>query len=535
MNNLVIAEQLHSLAKLMELHQENIFKVKAIANAASIIEKLHQDITLQNYQELKHIKGIGQNILEKIKEILIYGKIKELEKYEKITPLSVIELLHIKGLGTARVHTLWKNLHITSIEELILACENNQLAHLKGFGEKTQLNILENARFYLQNKNKVPLGIAIAIAEQIEHLLKQHHIKAERTGELRRHCEIITQLEWITTHSIPSELYTKLQSISHIPITIHTVQADEYYYELFKTTGSTDYLKEIYFSKLPRKKFHSEKEIFNTLNITEIPAFQRESSKEHQHTTQLYFDNKNLISYQDIKGIIHCHTEYSDGLNSIIELANYVKQQGFQYLAICDHSQTAKYANGLSPQKLIQQFNEINTYNAQHTSFKVLKGIECDILKNGTLDYEDDILKQMDIVVVSIHQHFEMDETEATKRIIKAIENPYTNILGHLTGRLITIRKGYPVHHQKIIDACAANHVAIELNANTYRLDIDWRWIHYCMEKNVKIAINPDAHDKTAIHDIRYGIMVAQKAGLTKDMCLNTLNINQLMLALKKT
>lgn len=533
MNNLLIAEQLHRLSKLMELHQENIFKIKAIQNAASIIEKLHQEINETNYTKLADIKGIGKNILEKIREILNIGKIKELEHYEHITPESVVELLNIKGLGPSKVYKLWKELHICSIEALIESCEKNKLSTLKGFGEKTQQYILENARFYLENKHKFPLGLALSVATEVQKILKDQSIQAEVTGELRRQCEIVSTIEFITTDTLPLSLKKECQKLSTTPILIHSVKKEDYVYHLFKTTGSAAYLNHIHFNQLKERHFNSEEDIFTSLHQKSLPPFQREDPKEFFEVTKKYENPANILQWKDIKGILHCHTIYSDGLNTVQELADYVRAQGFHYLCICDHSPSARYANGLSPERLFQQIEEIEAYNRKHPEFRILKGIESDILKDGALDYDEEVLKQLDMVVASIHSHFEMTENEATKRLIKAIENPFTTILGHLTGRLLTVRKGYSINHKKIIDACAANQVVIELNANTYRLDIDWRWLPYCMEKGVHIAINPDAHEKSAIQDTYYGVLVAQKAGLTKDRCINTWDVNTL-LQLKK-
>ncbi len=533
MNNLLIAEQFHRLAKLMELHQENVFKVKAISNVAAMLEKLNQEINLENYQSLAAIKGIGKNIIQKIQEILKHGKIKELEEYERLTPESVVELLNIRGLGPSKVFKLWKELNISSVEQLIEACENNRLSNIKGFGEKTQQTIYENTLFYLQHKNKVQLGIALSIAEKISSILQQNKIKAELTGELRRQCEVISKIEFITTDKINKELLQEIKAHSDIPVIIHHCREEEYFYQLFETTGSASFLKEINFHQLKKRSFNNEEDIFQSLNFHYLPAFQRESRKEHYEVSKPVLKNENLIQLNDFKGILHCHTTFSDGLNAVEEFADYVRKNGYEYLGICDHSQSAKYANGLTVEKVLQQFQAIDEYNRKHSNFKLLKGIESDILKNGSLDYSADVLSQFDFVVASIHNHFEMTEEEATQRLIKAIENPYTTILGHLTGRLLLIRKGYPVNHKKIIDACAANNVIIELNANTYRLDIDWRWLQYCMEKEVKMAINPDAHEKSAIKDIQYGVMVAQKAGLTKEFCINTMSLKELLNFLK--
>jgi DNA polymerase (family 10) len=233
-----------------------------------------------------------------------------------------------------------------------------------------------------------------------------------------------------------------------------------------------------------------------------------------------------LIELADLKGILHNHSTYSDGLNTLEEMAVYAKQLGYEYLGMCDHSKSASYAGGLKVEDIILQHNDIDKLNKQLFPFKIFKGIESDILGNGDLDYEEDVLKSFDFIVASIHSNLKMDEEKATQRLLKAIENPYTTILGHPTGRLLLGRPGYPIDHKKIIDACAANNVVIELNAHPYRLDIDWRWIPYCLEKGVMISINPDAHQLKGYHDMYYGTLAARKGLLTKDNCLNAMNLN---------
>jgi DNA polymerase (family 10) len=241
-----------------------------------------------------------------------------------------------------------------------------------------------------------------------------------------------------------------------------------------------------------------------------------------------------LIKVEDLKGALHNHTTYSDGANTLKEMADYCKSLGYEYLGICDHSKTAFYAQGLSIERVLEQQQEIDQLNSQYQSFKILKGIESDILNDGSLDYPDDILKSFDFVVASIHSNLKMNEEKATERLIKAIENPYTNILGHPTGRLLLARTGYPINHKKVIDACSANKVSIELNAHPYRLDIDWRWIPYCLEKGIKISINPDAHHLLGLHDMYYGVCVARKGLLDKANCLNSFSLNDLNLFFKK-
>jgi DNA polymerase (family 10) len=232
-----------------------------------------------------------------------------------------------------------------------------------------------------------------------------------------------------------------------------------------------------------------------------------------------------LIQFADLKGVLHNHTTYSDGLNSVEEMALYAMEMGMEYLAICDHSKTAGYARGLQVERVLQQFEEIETLNQQLWPFKIFKGIESDILSNGDLDYEPEILSQFDLVVASVHSNLGMTEEKAMQRLLAAIENPYTTLLGHPTGRLLLMREGYPLDHHKIIDACAANGVAIELNANPYRLDIDWRYIDYAMEKGVMVSVNPDAHEKMGYWDMHFGVLSGQKGGLQKSLTLNALNL----------
>ena len=231
----------------------------------------------------------------------------------------------------------------------------------------------------------------------------------------------------------------------------------------------------------------------------------------------------NLIEESDIKGVIHSHTTYSDGLNTVKEMADYSQSLGYQYIGITDHSKAAFYANGLKPDRVLAQMEEIDALNSQLAPFKIYKGIESDILNNGSLDYEEDILSRFDFIIASVHTNLKMDKTKATERLITAIKNPYTTMLGHPTGRLLLSREGYPIDHKAIIDACSEHGVAIELNANPYRLDLDWTWIEYAMSKNVKISINPDAHSTGGIHDIHFGVLAARKGGLTAEMCFNTM------------
>ena len=241
---------------------------------------------------------------------------------------------------------------------------------------------------------------------------------------------------------------------------------------------------------------------------------------------ELALDPEEYVEEGDIKGIVHNHSTYSDGIHDLREIATYVRDAGYGYFGISDHSKTAVYANGLSVDRVEQQHAEIESLNAELAPFVIFKGIESDILADGRLDYDDGVLSTFDFVVASVHSGLKMDEAKATTRLITAIENPYTDILGHPTGRLLLAREGYPIDHKAVIDACAANGVAIELNANPLRLDMDHEWIPYAMEKGVMISINPDAHSKEGIHNVRYGVYSARKGGLTTAMCLNAMDMD---------
>ncbi len=284
--------------------------------------------------------------------------------------------------------------------------------------------------------------------------------------------------------------------------------------------------KKLDFDSLPQAEYKTEEEIYQALKLQYIEPELREGLNEVEFAKE----NKipKLIELSDLKGILHNHSTYSDGVHSLKEMADYCKELGYQYLGICDHSKSAFYAQGLNEERVWQQQMEIAKLNKGYgDSFKILSGIESDILNDGNLDYAEDVLKTFDFIVASVHSNLKMTEEKATERLIKAIENPYTSILGHPTGRLLLARPGYPINHKKVIDACAANKVSMELNAHPYRLDIDWRWIWYCLEKNVMVSINPDAHHMEGYHDMKYGVCVARKGMLTKEMCLNALDLDR--------
>ena len=523
-----ISDLLELTAKLLELHSENPFKIKAISSAAYRISKMNMDLSGKTIEELECMEGIGKGIAAKINELNLTGTTTELQSLLNKTPEGVLDVLKVKGLGPKKVAQLWKELQIESVGELLYACNENRLIKLKGFGVKSQEEIKKSVEFLFANKDKYHYAYAAFFANEFIQLIKQLFPDAliSFTGELYRKAEVVSVFDLLIEERYSDKVmeWSKQQAY---PFQIHVAPTNEFYYHLVKTSSTDAHLNSIQFHSLLQKNQSSEEDVYHELNCIYFPAELRDGIWEENMLNK--YHNNHLIENVDLKGCLHNHSTYSDGLNSIEEMAKACIDLGLTYFGLCDHSQSAVYANGLKPESVILQHEEIDALNKKLFPFRILKGIESDILSDGSLDYEESVLKQFDFVVASIHQGFKMDETKATERIIKAIENPYTKILGHPTGRLLLSRPGYPINHKKIIDACAANHVAIELNAHPYRLDIDWRWIPYCMDKNVLISINPDAHEKSGIPDMQYGVYAARKGMLNKEFCLNTKSLDELI------
>jgi len=524
-----IAHALKLTAQLMELHEENPFKIKSIANAAYKLDKTDIDLQGKSLEELEKIEGIGKGIAAKINELLVTGNLKELTEMVAKTPIGVIEMLRIKGIGPKKVGQLWRELEIESVGELLYACNENRLVTLKGFGAKTQEAVKKQIEFFKSNIGKFHYAavenFAIDLVNELKKKYKTEFVSL--TGAMRRKCDIIEEVEVLIAHSGDVN-FEESENNQEVKVKIISCTEEHFYNKLFETTATVEHLAQILNPPVgsSAQVFSSEEEIYKACNLQYIEPELREGLKE----VELAKQNKipELIELSDLKGILHNHSTYSDGMNTLKVMAEYCKELGYGYLGMCDHSQSAFYAKGLKPDRVLAQHAEIDELNKKLAPFKIFKGIESDILNDGLLDYSDEVLASFDFIVASVHSNLKMTEEKATARLLKAIENPYTTILGHPTGRLLLSRPGYPIDHRKIIDACAANGVVIELNAHPYRLDIDWRWIPYCIEKGVKISINPDAHEKSGYHDMYYGTCVARKGMLTKEMCFNALSLSEI-------
>lgn len=543
MDNVAIADNFSLLAKLMDIHGENSFKTKTYAVAAFNIEKLSVSLKETPKEKLFSIKGIGDSVGKKIIEMLETGKLHALEDYISKTPPGVIEMLNIKGIGPKKIHTIWKEMEIESLGELLYACNENRLTLFKGFGEKTQKNVQEAIEFYFLNQGHFLYAQLDAIYLQIEGYLQKIFSpdKVRVTGAYRRQALTIEELEFVIAETNET-IKPKFQTAQ--PPELLEETNDNLLYKLknglklrlytgkqniterqFITTGSKEFT-DTFIKAFPSIKYtasENDETVFAEAKITYIPACLRETATIIEKAKR----NKlpELIQPEDIHSIIHSHSNWSDGMNTIEEMAQECIKRGYEYLVISDHSQTAFYANGLKEDRVKEQHRYIDELNSKLKPFKIFKSIESDILNDGSLDYADRILKTFDLVIASVHSNLKMTEEKAMKRLITVIENPYTTILGHMTGRLLLSRNGYPVDHKKIIEACAANNVVIEINAHPRRLDMDWKWIDYAIEKGVLLSIDPDAHALDGFDDVKYGVLAAQKGGLTKENNLSSFSL----------
>lgn len=543
MSNSDIADILKLYADLSEVNDGNPFKIKSYAAAAFRIDKMPIKLEGKTLEELEKIEGVGKSIAQKIYEINTTESFTELNELLQKTPKGVLQIMQIKGLGPKKVAVIWNELGIETIGELIYACTENRLAQAKGFGLKTQASVIQQIEFMFASANKFHYAKVEIIANNLVDELKT--ILGENVsvcGALRRKLEIIDCIEIVVAdddfQSAAEEIInasilvdpifdgTAISGkVANCKVQISLVKNEEYKYQLFIKTGSENHIAGLALTEI-NKQNTSEEEIYSALNLQFIEPELREGLHEIEKAKSGTL--KKLIEFSDLKGILHNHSTWSDGLNSIEEMANYCIQHQYEYFGIADHSKAAFYAKGLKEEQVINQHIEIDKLNTKFFPFKIFKGTECDILNDGSLDYSDDILKTFDYVVASIHSNLKMSEEKAMHRLLRAIENPHTTILGHPTGRLLLIREGYPIDHKKIIDACAANKVVIEINANPYRLDLDWRWIDYALNKNVRLSINPDAHECEGLHDMYYGTLVARKGGLYKEMCLNAMSRDEI-------
>ena len=573
-----VAEILVEIGTLLELKGENPFKTRAYANAARTLESISEPLErLVEEERLGSIKGIGEALQEKITELVTTGRLQYYEDLKASLPEGLLTLLRIPGLGPKKVKALYEKLGITSMEQLEAACKEGKVAVLAGFGEKTQANICEGINFRRQYAERHLLVDAIVLSEPILEALREHPAvtRCSTAGSLRRYKEIIGDIDFLVSSKQPEEVINYfvsqpgIMSVSAkgdtkasvilpggIQADLRVVTDEEFPFALAYFTGSKEHnivmrqraiqrglrLNEygLFRSEVEtrdpalRVSCRTEEEIFQALELDYIAPELREDKGEFAASEAGNLPR--LIEWTELKGSLHNHTTWSDGRVTVAEIAKYTEDLGCGYWAITDHSRSSFQANGLDADRLRQQLLEVravnNSYADAGLDFRLLTGTEVDILNEGKLDFEDEVLADLDVVVASIHQGFSQNEAETTKRLIKAAENPYVHMLGHLTGRLLLEREAYKVNQQAVIDACAETGTWIELNASPNRFDMDWRMWRYAISKGVKCVINCDAHRFEHCGFLRLGAGIARKAWLRKQDVINTLPLEELRKAL---
>jgi DNA polymerase (family 10) len=564
-----------SIATLLELKGENPFKTRAYQNAARTIETLSEPLEkLIAEARLGDIKGIGEALQQKITELVTTGRLQYYEDLKAATPPGLVAMLDIPGLGPKKIKALHDELGIESVEQLEQACKDGKIAGLKGFGEKTQTNILEGINRRRSYASRHLVSEALARAEPLLEALRSHPdvTRCSTAGSLRRHRETIGDIDLLASSKKPGEViefFTNQPGIlkviakgetkasvlleGGIQCDLRAVSDAEYASALLYFTGSKEHnivmrqraidrglrLNEygLFHSNVETRdpkllvKCRTEEEMFEKLGLHYIAPEMREDMGEIALAEKGPVSR--LIEWTDLKGSLHNHSTWSDGHQCPEEIAKAMRELGLAYWGITDHSKSAFQANGLDAARVRQQLKEIASINAMlakaGTDFRLLTGTEVDIQKDGKLDFPDDLLAELDVVIASIHASFTQTEAETTKRLIGAVQNPYVHMLGHLTGRLLLEREPYKVDHRAVIDACAETGTWIELNAHPMRFDMDWRWWPYAKSKGVKCAINCDAHRLGEAGFLRLGAGIARKGWLTKEDVVNTLPLKALM------
>lgn len=540
MTNSEIADHFSLLSKLMDIHGEDAFRAKNYSIAAYHIDKLTKEAADMDDAELFNMKGIGKSTGAKIRELLETGKLHALEDIVSKTPPGVLEMMQIKGLGPKKIAVIWKEMGIETVGELEYACNENRLASFKGFGAKTQESILQNIAFIRANQHYRLWEEVETISNTLVTQLGKANPGKEFSlaGEIRRQMPVVANIDIVTdadsktlqqqfavTQGVTTEekdgiLY--IDAPNQLPIRMILTDKAGFYKELFKHSGSEEFMNAFNQNYKVPETATSEAAIFEANGLPYIPPALREDAAILQQKTI-----PTLIEASDIKGIIHSHSKWSDGAETIENMAKACIEQGYEYMVISDHSQAAFYANGLDPKRIAAQHQEVDKLNEQLAPFRIFKSIEVDILNDGSLDYSDDVLATLDLVIASVHTNLKMSEEKAMDRVLKAIRHPYTTILGHPTGRLLLSREGYPLDHKVIIDECVKHNVVIEINAHPRRLDLDWKWISYAIEAGALLSIDPDAHAIAGFHDVYYGVLAAQKGGLTKEHNLSSFSLKE--------
>jgi DNA polymerase (family 10) len=574
-----IADILEQIAALLELKGENPFKIRAYTNAARAIETFGGNVpNFQDEEAVAKIPGIGKSIALKIKEVAATGSLKYLEELSAEFPSGIMELFSLSGLGAKKIRALYDQLGISSIEQLQKACEEGRVAELPGFGQTTQQKLCDAIAKRAAHAGAFQFGQVAAEAETLRADLaaQPDALQADIAGSYRRRKEIVHDLDLLVATKNPEAItkffvsHALVESViaqgptkssvrlrSGVQCDLRVVSTAEYPFALAYFTGNKEHnielrsralkrgwtLNEYRLAPLPpdpkakRKirpkkipKVRDEAELYQSVDLDFIPPELRENWGEFEAAEKHSIPK--LIEKENLRGTFHCHTTASDGHNSLEEMAEAAQALGLEYLGIADHSRSQIQAHGLDEKKLLAQVAAIRKLNKKFDGFCLFAGVECDILRDGTLDFPDEVLSQLDFVVASVHSAFGLSEADMTRRMVRAMGNPFVTMLAHPTGRLLLKREPYEIDVPEILDAAVRTGTWIELNAAPKRLDLDWRWWPMAKQKGAKCVINPDAHRAERLQDLWFGIGIARKGWLTKDDVMNCLPLGKIESAL---
>jgi DNA polymerase (family X) len=563
-----VARTLEEIAVLLELKGENPFKVRAYENAARAIDGLSEDVgKLVEEGRLIEVPGIGETTASRVAELWKTGRMKFYEQLVDSTPPGYLEMIKIPGLGAKRVGLLGETLGVTSVAELKDAAEKGRIRELKGFGERSEKKILQGIALLEGGAGRRLAGDVRPLAEELQTRLRKlpEVTEVEVGGSLRRWMETVKDVDLLVATENPGqvtkaflklvpgasvtgsgETKTSIRLPDGLAVDLRLVSPAQFPFALHYFTGSVAHNIRVRARALDRgwslneyaltgKKKHppirTEADLFRVLGLEYIEPELREDRGEIEAAERGALPG--LIRLQDLKGILHVHTTYSDGRSTLEEMAKAAEEWGASYLGITDHSASARYANGLTEGDLKRQHEEIDARNAKSKKLRILKGAEVDILPDGTLDYPDKVLARLDFVVASIHTSLTMGEADMTRRVVRALKNKHVGVLAHPTGRLLLQREGFPLRLEEVYRVASAEGVVIEVNAHPHRLDLDWRELHAAKQRKVRFAINPDAHIASGYGDLRYGVGAARKGWLTKDDVINTLPVEKALAVLR--
>lgn len=561
-NKKQVVKTLELIAIYLEIKGENSFKTSAYRRAAQSLES--DDRSLEQIGDPAALKGIGKGTASVIVEMMATGKSSLLEELQEELPSGLLQLLNVPGLGGKKIAKLYQELGITDIESLKVACQEERVRGLAGFGAKTEEKILASLEGIGKRPERLPIAYMLPIAKKIEEQLEtfDHIERFSRAGSLRRSRETIKDLDFIISTLAPAsvkEQLLKLEGIKEViakgdtkvslqldydyPVSVdfRIVTPEQFATTLHHFTGSAEHNVKMRQLAKERNEKISEYGVENT-ETGEVTTFANESSfyrhfglewippevREGEEEIELFQKARRLITLDDIKGDLHMHSTWSDGANTIEEMAEAARKRGYSYIAITDHSHYLKVANGLSPERIRMQRKEIERLNKKYNDFTILAGVEMDILPDGTLDYDDELLEEMDLVIASIHSAFSQDRKTIMKRMKQALENHHVDIIAHPTGRLIGRREGYDIDVEMLIELAAETNTALELNANPNRLDLSAKWLKLAQEKGVKLTINTDAHYKETMEHMEVGVSTARRGYIRPESVLNTMNLKEL-------